>query len=95
MAVGFQFDMDRANNDLGAMSVQLRDLMVRISSYHQEVTALGHAGQMALGFSDADATALQTTADVIYTMAAVYYGLAGQTPPFNFDSALSGPRACR
>lgn len=95
MAVGFQFDQDRANNLLGSLSVQLRDLMVAISSYHQRVTGLGHAGQVALGFTDADATELQLRADYLYTMAAVYYGTAGQTPPFNFDDALSGPRAGR
>ena len=95
MAVGYQFDQDRANQLLGQLAVQLRDLMVTISSYHQTVTGLGHAGQMALGFTDADATLLQLKADQIYTMAAVYYGLAAQTPAFNFDDALSGPRAGR
>jgi hypothetical protein len=95
MAVGFQFNQDRANNQLGSLAVQLRDLMVQISSYHQEVTGLGHAGQVALGFTDAEATELQLKADQIYTIAAVYYGLAVQTPAFNFDDALAGPRAGR
>jgi hypothetical protein len=95
MAVGYQFDQDRANQQLGSLAVQLRDLMVAVTSYHQKVTGLGHAGQMALGFTDADATDLQLRADYIYTIAAVYYGTAGQTPPFNFDDALSGPRAGR
>jgi len=95
MAVGFQFDQDRANQDLGALAVQLRDLMVRISSYHQKVTGLGHAGQMSLGFDDATATELQLKADQLYTVAAIYYGLATQTPAFNFDDALAGPRAGR
>jgi hypothetical protein len=95
MAVGFQFDQDRANQQLGALAVDLRDLMVRITSYHQKVTGLGHAGQVALGFTDADATDLQLRADYINTVAALYYGTAAQPSPFNFDDALSGPRAGR
>ena len=95
MAIGYQFDQSSANNDLGAMCVQLRDLMVRVTSYHQKVTGLGHAGQVALGFTDADATDLQLRADYINTVAALYYGTAVQPSPFNFDDALSGPRAGR
>lgn len=95
MAVGYQFDQDRANSQLGSLAVQLRDLMVAVTSYHQKVTGLGHAGQMALGFTDADATDLQLRADYINTVAALYYGTAAQPTPFNFDDALSGPRAGR
>ena len=49
---------------------------------------LGHSGLMALGFSDADATAFATACNYMATMAQVFQGTATQGSMFSFQNAL-------
>lgn len=100
MAIGYQTSQVEINNVAGGLAVGLRDLCQQIESFHGKIVSLGDgpdsraAALVTLGFTDAggngDAHKMVYLADVLNTIAAIYYGQAGQSPPFNFDSALSG-----
>jgi hypothetical protein len=99
MAIGFQTSQSEINSTAGRLAITMRDLCRDITDFHTSIVALGDgtdsraAKLVTLGFTDAggngDAHLMVYLADVLNTIAAIYYGNAAQTPPFSFDSALS------
>jgi alkylhydroperoxidase family enzyme len=95
VTVGFQLSQQQINQQAGQLATGLRDWARGAGDFHTAIDALGAddtaraTALTALGFTSDDATELVYLANVINTVAAVYYGTAAQTPPFSFDSALS------
>ena len=101
MAVGNVPSVGSINSTAGDLAIDLREWAHRAAIFHTAIGAMGAddtsraTALVALGFAQADATQMVYLANVLNTVAAVYYGTAPQTPAFNFDSALSplwGPR---
>jgi hypothetical protein len=95
MAVGNQPNASNINSVMGHIATDLRDWARRANQFHTAIDGMGAddpsraTALVALGFTQADATNLVYLANVLNTVAAIYYGTAAQTPAFNFDSALS------
>jgi Holliday junction resolvasome RuvABC DNA-binding subunit len=101
MAVGNIPSVGSINGTAGQLAIDLREWAHRAQIFHSAIGAMGAddpsraTALVGLGFAPADATEMVYLANVINTVAAVYYGTAEQTPPFSFDNALSplwGPR---
>jgi hypothetical protein len=80
------------NTQLGSVAVALRDACQDAIQYFQGVNSLGVAGLEAIGFTAQDATDLFTAANLMQSVALVYYGLATQAAAFNYDNGLSEAR---
>lgn len=99
MAIGYQTSQAEINSVAGNLAVDMRDLCARIQSFHSKIVSLGDgpdsraAALVTMGFTDeggtGDAHLMVYLADVLNTLAAIYYGDAAQPTPFDFDSALS------
>lgn len=95
MPVGFPVNAANINNQAGMLAVQLRDWARNVANLYQPVIALGaddaarRTALTALGYTAGDAQTILYLVEVLNTVAQVYYGNASQTPPFNFDNALS------
>jgi hypothetical protein len=95
MGVGFTPSQATINNQGGALAVALRDLARSISDFHTAIGAMGAddtaraTALVGLGFAQADAASMVYLANVLNTVAALYYGTAAQPTPFDFDSALA------
>jgi len=91
MAIGNIPTSDSLNFQLGQLAVALREWAHDVTVFHTAVTTLGQAGLEGLSqpFSDDDAAAFIYAANVLNTVAALYYGTAAQPDAFNFDNALA------
>lgn len=95
MAIGYPLNVNTINNGAGDLATRIRDWAIDAEKFWKPITALGTddatriAALVALGFSQADATAMHHTVDILNTLAQIYYGNAAQTPAYNFDSDLS------
>lgn len=94
MAIGYESNVTQQslNQQLGQVTVALRDACQSAAQMFTNVNTLGVPGLEALGFTAADAQAFFTAANYAQTVAQLYYGTAQQTPAFSFDSALAAAR---
>jgi hypothetical protein len=90
MAIGDQPTVASVNQALTSFSSGLRNLCQQIKDEQEEITDMGTAGLIALGFSSGDAANVVTMFNYMSTIAGVYFGTATQPATFNFDNALSG-----
>lgn len=95
MGVGYEPSMGSINSSAGKLAVGLRGWARATTDFHAAIVDLGPdaasraTALVAMGFTQADATNMVRLADVINTMAALYYGNAAQPTPYNFDNDLS------
>jgi hypothetical protein len=95
MPVGYQLAAANINQIAGQLSVRWRDLATQTTRFQAAIVGLGAddtaraAALVNAGFTPADATQMVYLANVMNTLAQIYLGNAGQTPPFDFGNALS------
>lgn len=102
MPVGAVIGSGQVDNIITALAVRLRDVMRQISNLNLAVNGQGTglAYLESLGYSGtanpanpggvSDAALALSVISYLNTCAAVYFGTAAQTPPYNFDQQLSG-----
>lgn len=88
MAIGNQPNVQQLNAMAAQIAGQYRSNAEAALQLQAYVVGLGHAGLMALGFTDADATLLATCCNYMATLAQVFTGAATQGSTFNFQNAL-------
>jgi hypothetical protein len=89
MAIGNAPSVAQLNSQAAQVAGAFKSTAAQALTLQAYVVALGHAGLMTLGFSDADATALATQCNYMATLAQVYQGTATQGSLFNFSNALT------
>lgn len=95
MPIGYIPNMQTINQQAGMLAVTMRDLCQKIEGFQASIVAMGSddgsraSALAALGFSLTDAEHMVYLSNVMNTLAQIYYGNAGQTPPYNFDNAMS------
>jgi hypothetical protein len=95
MAVGNPVNVNNANYSAGALACRWRDLARDTVNFHNAVDGMAADDPsratvlVGLGFAQADATNFVYLANVMNTVAQVYYGNATQGAEFNFETALS------
>lgn len=94
MPIGLQVNnsTSQLNTQLGTTAVAIRDACRNAIQFFQGANSLGLAGLEAIGFTAQDAQDMLNAASHLNTIAQVYYGLATQTPAFNFDDSLAEAR---
>jgi hypothetical protein len=90
MAIGNQPTVTSVNNDLSNYATQMRNLMQQVQEFNLEVAALGTTGLETVGFNATDAANVVSTAAIMNTVSAVYFGTATQATLYNFNNALAG-----
>lgn len=74
------------NTTIGELATRKRNLETDVIEFAQILNQQGSAGLQAIGFTAGDATTLLNAINHLLTNAQVYFGLAAQTPAFNFDA---------
>lgn len=74
------------NTTIGDLATRKRNLENDVIEFAQILNQEGSAGLQAIGFTLADATTMLNAIGHLLTNAQVYFGLAAQTPAFNFDN---------
>jgi hypothetical protein len=94
MPIGEQPNVAQLNSQAAQIAIQFRNTAIQAVEMQGDVTALGQAGLVALGFASADATAFIAQCNYLATVAQVIQGTATQGTLFNFVNAwlaLTGP----
>ena|SRR5215467_6712228 len=88
MAIGNtnQLSTSFINTTIGNLAVNWRNSANDVIEFAQIINQEGSSGLQALGFTPADATTILNATNHLLTNAQVYFGLAAQTPAFNFDN---------
>lgn len=91
MSVGLQLSSSQIDQQITALSVQVRKLMRSIANLSMNVNGQGSGTAFleAAGYSAADAATAQSAISYLNTIAGVYFGTAVQATDFNFDQELS------
>jgi hypothetical protein len=95
MPLGYPVNAGTINNNLGDLAVRLRQWAFDAGNMHTPIASLGAddptriAALQTLGYSEPDAAEALRLANVLWTVAALYYGQAAQPTPYNFDDDLS------
>ena len=74
------------NQTIGDLATRHRNLANDEIEFAQILNQQGSAGLQTIGFSAGEATTLLNAINHLLTNAQVYFGLAAQTPAFNFDN---------
>ncbi len=94
MPIGEQPNLAQMNSLAAQVAIQFRQTAQQALELQGDVTTLGQAGLVALGFASADATAFITQCSYLATVAQVIQGTATQGTEFDFVNAwlaLTGP----
>ena len=94
MPIGYTPDLTAINTMIGDAAVGQRDAAARTQRLWSYIQKVGVAGLQAdpYNMTEADAQAWYNMANLLWTPAAVYYGLAAQAEAYNFDDALAKVR---
>jgi hypothetical protein len=86
MAAGIQPTQAQINLQAGQIILASRNSLQAILFFDQYLNSIGHAGLMALGFADADATELLSVYSNMSSVVNMCFGqpYVGPTLPFNF-----------
>jgi hypothetical protein len=99
MAIGNNANLTPAmlNNYAAQIAIAMRNVMQQAQVLQSDVTTLGTAGLVSLGFASADATSYAAATSYLNTVAEVYFGTLQQggtggtgATTFNFNNALAG-----
>jgi hypothetical protein len=74
------------NATIGDLATRKRNLENDVIEFAQIMNQEGSAGLQTVGFTPGDATTILNAINHLLTNAQVYFGLAAQTPAFNFDN---------
>jgi hypothetical protein len=89
MTVGPQLSAAQVNAQLSQLSIGLRDACRAAANFQEWAVTTGAAGLEAIGYDSADASTVLNLANYMNTIAAVFFGTAGQASEFDFDNAIS------
>ncbi len=101
MPIGFADSASYLNGQLGQLAVDTRGIAQRQNALFLGIQGLGAddtaraAALEAKGYTAGEAAQVLYVASVFNTLATVYYGDAGQTPPFDFDDCFKVLRGTR
>ena len=90
MAIGNQSTAGQLNSMLARYVSQIDTVMASIATLQAYVVAVGADGLQNLSnpFTAADATDFINAVNYLNTMAALWYGSAGQADPYDFQNQL-------
>lgn len=91
MAIGNQPSASQLNITLSNYVSQMNKLCAAITQLQEYVVAVGSAGLQALPapFAAPDADSYVQAVNYLNTMAALWYGTAGQATPYNFQNQMT------
>ena len=89
MAIGYLVTQNSINNRAGGLAARLKQLADDSDHFNTEITGL--APLTGVGFTSGDATAINTAAAQLDTLALVYYG-SGHAVLLNFNTGLANVR---
>jgi hypothetical protein len=91
MAIGNQPSVNQLNSMLSSYVSQMNKLCAQIAQLQSYIVATGVTGLEALSvpFTAADASSYVQAVNYLNTMAALWYGTAGQATPYNFQNQMN------
>lgn len=88
MAIGYQTTQSGIDSTAGQLAVAWKQIAYEILQFTAPVLALAHADLVALGFTDADATAISAAVTNMSVIAGLYYGTTAALA-LNYSTAFA------